>query len=219
MKKKFREQWLPATLLVVLVGFAIWLAVPKPGGFAAREAVSVHGIYFTEPNYLNPFQLKSTLGKTFSDQDLVGHWTILFFGFTHCPDICPTTMVMLNTTLADFKKASPKAKPPQVVFVSVDPARDRLDVMKKYVTYFNPTFMGATGSEESLKGLTRQVGVVFDKIVLDDAHPENYVMEHSTSIILINPKGAIQAIFTAPHDPAMLSKEMIAVYQAYQKES
>lgn len=217
--KKFIQAWLPLALLAGLLAVAVWMLVPKSSYLSSGEAVTVQGIYFTEPNYLNPFQLKSTKGKTFTDQDLLGHWTLLFFGFTHCPDICPTTMAVLNTALDTFKKTSPKFKAPQVVFVSVDPARDKLDIMKKYVHYFNPTFMGATGNEEALKGLTRQVGVVFDKIVFDENHPDNYAMEHSTSIVLINPKGAIQAIFTAPHDSATLSKELTAVYQAYQKES
>ena len=209
-------KWLPVAILVGLVGLMVWMLFPRSGHLTSLEAVSVHGIYFTEPNYINPFQLKSTKAKNFTDQDLKGHWTLMFFGFTHCPDVCPTTLAMLNTTLEDFKKASPKQKLPDVVFVSVDPARDTIDVMRKYVNYFNPNFMGATGSDEALKGLTRQMGVVYDKIELDD-NPKNYAMEHSTSIILVNPRGAIQAIFTAPHDAATLAEELTAVYEAYKK--
>ncbi|MFI4957016.1 MAG: SCO family protein [Gammaproteobacteria bacterium] len=213
---KSPQKWLPIALLIGLVGLVVWMLFPKPGHMTSLQTVSVHGIYFTEPNDINPFQLKSTKGKSFTDQDLRGHWTLMFFGFTHCPDVCPTTLALLNTTLEKFKETSPKLKAPEVVFVSVDPARDDIAAMKKYVSYFNPKFMGATGSDEALRTLTRQVGVVYDKIELDD-NPDNYAMEHSTSIILVNPRGAIQAIFTAPHDADTLSQELTAVYQAYKK--
>jgi protein SCO1/2 len=209
-QSKSTQKWLPIALLMGLVVLMVWMIFPKSNHLTSLQAVSVHGIYFTEPNYINPFQLKSTKGKAFTDQDLKGHWTLMFFGFTHCPDVCPTT------TLDNIKKASPKQKLPDVVFVSVDPERDSIDVMKKYVNYFNPKFIGATGSDEALRGLTRQMGVVYDKIELDD-NPNNYAMEHSTSIILVNPRGAIQAIFTAPHDAETLSQELTAVYQAYNK--
>ena len=93
-----------------------------------------------------------------------------------------------------------------------------IDMLKKYVSYFNHDFMAATGNEEALKGLTRQTGIVFDKVILDDAHPDHYAVEHSTSIVLINPRGAIQAIFTAPHDATALTNELAAIYRAYRKE-
>ncbi len=213
--KKWVQTTLPVAILVGLVAVAIYMLFPRANEPGMQQAVSIHGIYFTEPNYLNPFQLKSTRGKSFTDEDLLGHWTLMFFGFTHCPDVCPTTLALLNTAIEDFKKTSPKFKAPEVVFVSVDPARDKIEAMKKYIDYFNPNFMGATGSDESLQQLTRQTGIAYDKMILDDAHPENYVMEHSTSIILINPRGAIQAIFTAPHDAVTLSNELTAVYKAY----
>jgi protein SCO1/2 len=216
--KKWIQAGLPVAILVGLLALAIYMMFPKSSEPFSKETVTVHGIYFTEPNFLNPFQLKSTRGKNFTDQDLLGHWTLIFFGFTHCPDICPTTLALLNTTLADFQKTSPSLNPPEVVFVSVDPERDKIDDMKKYITYFNPDFIGATGNDEALQQLTRQTGIVYDKMILDDANPNNYVMEHSTSIILVNPRGAIQAIFTAPHDAAALATELTAVYKAYRKE-
>ncbi len=216
--KKLARRAIPFAILGILLAVLGYMLLPSTSNDGLGKIVPVHGIYFTEPNYLNPFQLKSTSKRaTFTDQDLQGHWTLMFFGFTHCPDICPTTLAMLNTSITDFKKTSPKFKEPKVVFVSVDPDRDKISMLKKYVTYFNPNFTAATGSEDALRGLTRQSGIVFDKVILDDADPSNYAVEHSTSIILVNPRGAIQAIFTAPHDSATLTTELTAVYEAYQK--
>lgn len=158
----------------------------------------IQGIYLSKPEFVTPFALTKTDGTPFTDQSLLGHWSIVFFGFTYCPDICPTTLALLNLVTQEVAKEHPGI-PLKVIFVSVDPGRDNLAQLDKYTHYFNPNFVGVTGNEAQLKAFAKQLGVVFDKVSVDTRHPDEYLMEHSTSLALINPKGGIQAIFTSPH--------------------
>lgn len=167
----------------------------------------IHGIYLSKPEFVMPFALTQTDGTPFTDQNFQGHWTLVFFGFTYCPDICPTTLAMLNNVTQRL------AHPLKVVFVSVDPERDNLAQLDKYTHYFNPDFTAITGDQTQLKQLARQLGVVFEKVTVDPAHPNEYLMEHSTSMALINPKGGIQAIFTSPHTVDALVTDISWVMQ------
>ena len=120
---------------------------------------AIHGVYLPEGRTLVPFSLQSTLGKPFSDQNFKNKWTLMFFGYTHCPDICPTTLSVLNQTWLKLAKNS-LTKALQVVFVSIDPDRDELASLGQYVHYFNADFIGATGPEQELKELTHELGVL-----------------------------------------------------------
>ncbi|MBL4647786.1 MAG: SCO family protein, partial [Gammaproteobacteria bacterium] len=105
----------------------------------------------THPRLLRPFHLVDEHNGAFTNKSLKGHWSILYFGYTHCPDICPTTLALLNQVILKIKQA--KQPVPQVVFVSVDPQRDKPKALGTYVHYFNPEFVGVTGKETALKAL------------------------------------------------------------------
>lgn len=171
----------------------------------------INGIYLTHPEKVMPFVLTQSNSKVFSDQNLTGQWSLVFFGFTYCPDICPTTMGMLNAVTHSLQETHPTLPEPQVVFVSIDPERDNLAQLDKYSHYFNPKFIAVTGEQSQLKAFSRQLGVVFDKVEVDPKRPDEYMMEHSTSIALINPQGGIQAIFTAPHQVDALTSDLALV--------
>lgn len=215
-ERKQRRLWLVMALLVPVILFLAWRAI-KPEPAPTIEQLEVGGIYFPKPEYITPFQLTDTNNHAFSDQNLLGHWSLVFFGFTYCPDVCPTTLAMLDSTLKSLKSSHPDMTVPDIVFVSVDPARDNLTQLDKYVHFFNPEFKAVTGTETQLETLARQMGVIFDKVYMnpDDGDKDNYLMEHSTSLTLINPEGGIQAIFTAPHESSQLSKDISQVYQQY----
>lgn len=174
----------------------------------------IHGIYFSQAEFIMPFELTKANSENFNDQDLKGHWTLMFFGFTYCPDVCPTTLAMLDNVIHELDNV-PNLIKPNVVFVSVDPERDNLAQLDKYVSFFNKDFTAATGTPNQLHQLSRQLGIIYDKVYMSDEDPDNYIMEHSTSITLINPQGGIQAIFTAPHDAEALKEDIVRVYQAY----
>jgi protein SCO1/2 len=168
----------------------------------------IHGIYLSKPESVMPFVLTQSDGSSFSDQHLDGKWSLVFFGFTYCPDICPTTLALLDVVTRQLNQTQPELPKPQVVFVSVDPERDNLAQLDKYTHYFNPDFIAITGDQTQLKLFARQLGVVFDKVSIDPKHPDEYLMEHSTSIALINPQGGIQAVFTAPHEANALTADI-----------
>lgn len=210
--KKKRHPWL--LVLIPVIAVLAWFTV-KPETIKQLE---VSGIYFPQPELITPFQLTDTHNLAFSDQSFLGHWTLVFFGFTYCPDVCPTTLAMLDNTVKSLKTQHPEMTVPDIVFVSVDPARDNLTQLDKYVHFFNPEFKAVTGSQKQLETIARQMGVIFDKIYMDpkSQNKDNYLMEHSTSLTLINPQGGIQAIFTGPHEVSQLSDDIAQVYDHYQ---
>lgn len=153
---------------------------------------------FTEVNDTMPlpdFRLRSTVGPI-TPADLRGRWSMVFFGYTHCPDVCPTTLGMM----AEVVKQLPQAERPLVLFVSVDPARDTPELLGSFVPVFDPTFIGASGSDEQLAALTRHLGVRYDRH--QAASPGGfYTVDHTVSMFLIDPQVRLKAVFSPPHQP------------------
>lgn len=147
------------------------------------------------PVTLQPFELTDQSGKPFTLSQLEGKRTLLFFGYMSCPDICPTTL----TTLAQMvKKLDANANADlQVIFVSVDPARDQPEKMAKYLNYFNPNFIGLSADKETIDKFTRQFAAGY---MLEDKKDDgSYLVAHTSSIFLIDPEARLIASFSPPH--------------------
>jgi len=213
MAKKPRKmsKLLPVYLLVPLLVLSFMTYLKKQ-----RETMppEISGIYLPKPEFVMPFVLTTAENENFTDENLLGQWSILFFGFTYCPDVCPTTLATLDNVMNTLEEKYPTLIKPQVVFISIDPERDNLAQLNKYIRYFNTDFIGVTGSQKQLSTLSRQMGVVYDKVYLGERKDDDYLMEHSTSLAVVNPKGGIQAIFTAPHDVDIMADDIAAVYKA-----
>lgn len=151
------------------------------------------------PRPLPAFSLLDQSGAPFGNAQLAGHWSLLFFGFTHCPDVCPTTLGLLAQV--EKQLASHGSVPaPQVVLISVDPERDTPPQLASYVKFFSSTFTGVTGKPAAVAELTRAMGVPVAKTPLPDgADGGDYTVDHSAVIFVIDPQGAMRAIFSAPH--------------------
>lgn len=154
-------------------------------------------------------------GQSFTLDDLSGQWHLLFFGYTHCPDICPTTM---GVAAQAKKLAAANNKPfPQVVFVSVDPERDKVGMLSEYVKYFDKDFIAVTGEKDLIKALTLQMSVVYMKMPArdesqeDEASKKGYTMDHSAALLLLNPEGKLVAFLNPPHDPKTIIKDFQTV--------
>ena len=153
-------------------------------------------------------------GSDFTLDDLTGHWSLLFFGYTHCPDICPTTMGVLAQTR---KTASANNHMfPQVIFISVDPERDKVEMLTEYVQYFDNDFIAVTGNEKLIKALTLQMSVVYMKMPADNnsatgSADSGYLIDHSAALLLLNPEGKLVAFFNPPHDPKTIVKDFQTV--------
>ena len=154
-------------------------------------------------------------GETFSMDDLMGHWSLFFFGYTHCPDICPVTMGVVSQA----KKIATGNNHmfPEVFFVSVDPERDTVEMLTDYVRYFDKDFVGVTGEANLIKALTLQMSVVYMIIPADNdtgAEPKDgstYTVDHSAALLLLNPEGKLAAFFNPPHDAKTILKDFQTV--------
>jgi len=146
-------------------------------------------------------------GSVFTQDDLTGHWSLLFFGYTNCPDICPITMGVT----AQAKKLAQDSKQlfPEVYFISVDPQRDKVEMLGEYVQYFDKDFIGVTGDEKLIKALTLQMSVVYMKMSsADNASDDNYVVDHSSALLLLNPEGKLTAFMNPPHEAKVILKDL-----------
>ena len=148
----------------------------------------------TKPIKLDEFLLTADDDSVFSNQSLKDKWSLLFFGYTHCPDVCPLTLHQLaqaNKELADKLDSTPS-----IIMVSVDPDRDTSKILKKYVSSFGENVSGVTGKNEELDKLTSQLGIFYNA---NKHEGDNYSVNHSAAVILINKNAEFHAVFSAPH--------------------
>lgn len=195
-------------IIFVLVTAFFW-KITQPRALHVAD-MAVNGlIYFDAPREVLPFELLDHRGETFTRDDLVGKWTMVFPGFTFCPDICPTTMSQLSQ-MWGYLDEKPKADL-QVIMLSVDPNRDTVEKMGQYVPYFHEEFIGLTGNLGVIANLATQLNIAFD-IINPDAVDKTYDVAHSANIVLINPNGNYQGFFKPPFDPAILKLNYQSVW-------
>ena len=178
------------------------MCVLAAGGFVAASIwspkpplVLASGTILAPARPLADFSLIDNQGRSFGAANLRGHWSLVFFGYTDCPDYCPTTL----TTLAVLEKQLRAAKtvaPPQVIFVSVDAKRDTPAQLNQFVPNFDPEFIGLTAaSQPAIEALAKKWGVAVN---IQYAANGNYIVDHSTEIFVIDPAGNLAAILTGP---------------------
>jgi protein SCO1 len=194
---------LVATLLAgfVILGAGAFLALSlheTPRGAARTVLGSAIG---------GPFRLVDQNGKTFTDADLKGKWSLVYFGYTHCPDACPTALNDISIALDEL---GPKRAAVQPVFITVDPERDTPAVLKDYVTSFDAPILALSGSADEIARAAKAYRVYYAK------HPEaggDYSMDHSSVIYVMDPEGRFTASFThesSPEEIAARLKKLLA---------
>ncbi|MFC7399150.1 SCO family protein [Chelatococcus sp. GCM10030263] len=170
--------------LVFVACAAVTLTVAAAAGLTVlapkRPTVSTTGV----ADIGGPFRLTTQDGKTLSDADLKGKPYAVFFGFTHCPEVCPTTLWELSQAL---QKLGPDADRIKVLFVTLDPARDTPELLKTYLASFDPHIVGLTGSEEEIAKLAKAYKVYWRKVPTDNG---DYTLDHSAIVYLMDAKGA-----------------------------
>jgi protein SCO1/2 len=180
-------------MLVVVVSFVYRVGEPRLMSLAETRA---NGLFlFDTPRDPGAFLLTDHHGMPFTRNALTNRWTLIFFGFTHCPDICPTTLAELAELKAQL--VDTEANDLQVVMLTVDPARDTPARLADYVPYFHPDFLGVTGDFADILSVAQRLNAPFRKV----SEPNGgYQMEHSANVMLMNPRGDYHGFFRAPLD-------------------
>jgi protein SCO1/2 len=165
-----------------------------------------------QPRELPPLDLVDQDNRPLPRDFLRNRWTVVFFGFTQCPDVCPTTLA----TLAQMKKKLtdlPAEQQPRVLLVSVDPERDTAAILKPYVTFFDPSFLAATGTLAATGQAAKAFSVPFAKVPLPDG---GYTMDHGAGLFVVSPKGALAAYASPPLDATVLARDFRKVVQYFE---
>lgn len=158
-----------------------------------REALREQGaVLLEQPRRFTEFELVDHRGEVFTRDNFKDKWTFIFFGFTHCPDICPLALADLSRLVNELP--AELAEQTQVLMVSLDPSRDTPEVLADYVPYFHEDFIGVTGEFLTIRRFANELNVAFAKVTQGD----DYTVDHSGHITLINPKGDYHAIFSSP---------------------
>lgn len=181
--------WGSCAVLAVLFGALLWRAMVSDG--------LPEPTYTGEANIRSDFALVDHTGRAVTEADYAGRWQLVFFGFTHCPDVCPTTLAYMATVLDLLGDEADRVAP---LFITVDPVRDTVPVMAEYVSAFHPRLIGLTGTEENVATALQAFKVYAEKVD-DPAAPDGYAMAHTGYIYLMDPEGRFVDAYQAPDQP------------------
>lgn len=204
------QRLLLALLLVACVAAGAGLAYlvgDRPGSRPETEAVLLD-----TPRQLPDITLQTHQGEDWTPAHLEDQWSMVFFGFTNCPDVCPESMTLMNQAVERIASRH-ELSPPRVIFVSVDPARDTPERLEEYVPYFNPDFLGLTGEPPAIQALAAAMAVPVPPDMPTTPPSEEYDVSHGASISLVGPSGNVRAFFTPPHRPERMARDYAAIHQ------
>lgn len=196
-------------VVLVLAGF--FHRMTQPRMLTEHELRQNGTILLQTPRKFSNFELTDHRGKAFTLENLKGKWSLLFFGFSQCPDICPTTLAAAARMYAEL---DPEEKQQlQVVLVSLDPERDTPEQLARYVPYFNPDFIGTSGNPYVLLKLATELNVAYSKVELDD---DSYTIDHSGNLVLINPLGHYHGFMKPPFQHGSMRTAWRSIREQFQ---
>ncbi|GLS83495.1 SCO family protein [Paraferrimonas haliotis] len=185
-------------ILALLAGMFVNQSIINPEPSLDKQA-PISALVYPTPRQLTGFELTDQHGQRFTPESLKGKWSLLFAGYTSCPDVCPTTLIQLKSAHKQLAMGDDL----QVVLVSVDPKRDHQQKLKQYIDYFNPSFSAIRGDHPQLYPLTQQLGLVYS---MSGDDPDNYLVDHSAAVALINPQGQLAALLKPkPQQPGKIA--------------
>ena len=213
------EMFNRTTLIILVVALAAGLGLlaaqkilstPSAPDQPATRAITL----FPQPRELPSFSLQQSDGTQLVPGELHGHWTIVFIGFTFCPDVCPLTLAELGPAQRQWE-GIPDAVRPRVLFVSVDPERDTPDRIGDYVAAFHRDTLAATGDIPALEEFTRSLSLVFMKVPpADGAREDQYSIDHSSAMAVLDPQGRMAGVLQGPLDPAAIAADLRMLTEA-----
>jgi protein SCO1/2 len=206
-----------STLLVLCAALAAALGMYSaqryftPKSAPKRAVVEMQAVrLFDAPREIGEFKLDGANGQGLTRQALAGHWTLVFLGFTHCPDVCPTTLAELAKAQKLWREM-PEAIRPRLLFVSVDPERDTPKIVADYARYFDPDTLAATAAAQPLADFASAMGLVYMKVPMPDG---DYSMDHSATLVLLDPQGRQAGLVRPPFDANAIASDLRKLAEA-----
>lgn len=204
-------------LLGLATAFAVWYGLnpllknqePDPSEIPTIAA----GTVFSAAQPIAHFSLTDTAQKSFTQQDLVGQWTILFFGYAHCPEVCPKALAVAS----DFWKKLPEevtSKKIRFAFITLNPKEDTVEDLKTFLGRFNPQFIGLTGDISEINKLSKSCRVYSWEDPNVKTPQGKKMIDHTAAFILINPEGRMQALFSPPHNGEEIAKDLSVLLES-----
>lgn len=209
-KNSIKNLILPVSVGIISLAVGLWLSQQiLMSNNDTKVPKNLDATVLPNARPLIGFNLIDQNKQTFSPAQLKGQWSFLFFGFTNCPDVCPTTLKVMQAVWKTLPTKPGEAGHPKLYFISVDPDRDKPETLKHYVQYFNPEFNAATGKLDELDKLTNQIGILYGYDEKEDNNDQEYIVNHSAQLILVDPKGRMRAVISPPH----IAKTIAANFQ------
>ena len=202
-----------ASILIAALAAALglWAAQHWFGHRAAAGAQLQAVKLFERPRTLPAFSLRQSDGTQLVPGELNGHWTVVFLGFTHCPDICPTTLAELAQAQQQWS-ALPDSTRPRVLFVSVDPDRDTPDRIGEYAHAFHRDTLAATADIPALEAFAKSLSLVFMKVPAAEGSPaDQYSVDHSAALAVLDPQGRMAGVIPPPLQPKAIAADLITL--------
>ena len=195
--------------LVLLAGIAILIAARRSStpDFASASP-EVQAILWPGSRNVADFSLLDQRGQEFGTENLKGRWSLLYFGYLQCPDICPTTLQSLGKLRKLMVEAGQEADIPQMVFISVDPKNDTPDRIGGYLAFFDKQLIGLSGAPDQLEHLANSLGIIYAEHIEPSGVRS---MEHTTSVIVVDPQGRGVAALAGSHQPRVLLRQLDAL--------
>lgn len=174
--------------VALIIGVVVAINIAPPSSGNKTKHVSL----YPQARALPDFQLVDHNKDTFTAENLTGHWSLIFVGYTYCPDICPTTLAELKGIYPELQKI-PTDFPIQVVLLSVDPKRDTPERLNEYINFFHPDFIAVSAEHSQLFPLVRAMGMMYS--MSESTDNPNYLVDHSSSVVVVNPKAQVVGRF------------------------
>ena len=197
------------TVLAGILGFMASRALfhaPAPLVLPAPQAITL----LPNPRVLPAFALLQASGTPLTQDALKGHWTVVFLGFTHCPDVCPTTLAQLSAAQKQWASL-PVASRPRVLFVSADPERDTPELVARYAHAFHPDSLAATAPVPDLEKFARSLSLVFMKVPGTSGKPDDYSIDHSAALVVLDPQARMAGVAQPPFDIPGIAADLAAL--------
>lgn len=209
-----RRRWTFALVALAAIALGLWAsqrfhATPAPAALPAVKSATL----VPNPRVLPAFSLQQSDGTPLTVEELKGHWTLVFIGFTHCPDVCPTTLAQLSGAQKQWASL-PEATRPRVLFVSADPERDTPDLVGQYAHAFHPDSLAATAPLPQLEAFARSLSLVFMKVPGKSGQADDYTLDHSAAVVLLDPQARMAGVIQPPFDPRAIAADLEALTKA-----